>query len=158
MIGFHCETLCTVDNVLSHADFHAILDQVVIEAPRVELLLAMQLVPVALLKDLDAPLLWHGLKLLFDFSVEHELLQEHPLVMEVHIQLEHVVPSQLLDKQLILLGLIEDPHDFRPSPPVKSFPQFLYLANPHLVGLMRRLLCILGSLLWPEMLESCLFH
>ena len=101
----------------------------VVEAPRVEVLLAMQLSSESLLKDLDAPFIRHSFELPLHLDLFTELFDEHPLVMEIYIKFKHVVPCQLLDVFFVLFNLVVDPLDFRPSPPVQSLPELLNLVD-----------------------------
>ena len=42
-IGFDAESLGTVDHVLSHTHFHPVRNDIIVEAPSVKLILAVQL-------------------------------------------------------------------------------------------------------------------
>ena len=57
--------------------------------------------------------------------------------MEIDIKLKHVVSSQLLDQPLVLLYLVLDPFDLRPSSLVQSDPELPNLVNQDLMRCMR---------------------
>lgn len=90
----------------------------VVEAPRIEFLLTMQLFPDFSLKDLDSSLFRHLFQLLFHSECLCKLLYEHFLVVEIDIEFKHVVSCQLLDVFLILFDFIMDTLDLCPSSPI----------------------------------------
>ena len=90
----------------------------IVETPRVEFLLAMQLHPDFSLKDLDSSLLRHLLQLLFHSECLCKLLHEHFLVVEIDIKFKHIVSRQLLDVFLILFDFILNTLDLCPPSPI----------------------------------------
>lgn len=106
------EALRTVDEVLLHADLQSVFDDVVVEAPRIKLLLPGELVTNAHLQL--AHLFRLGIAL--DFSVDLRVLgfdfKHDSLLVRIHVQLEQVLPHQLVDSPLVAFNFVLHSHNF----------------------------------------------
>ena len=121
-IGLDLEPLRTVDDVLRHPHLDPVFDQVAVEAPGVELLLPLQLFSDALLEHENLFLRLRRVSLLLQPLELALCIQQDLLVSKVYVQLEHVVPSEILDVPLVSLDLVLDAHDLLITAPVEPPP------------------------------------
>jgi len=80
------------------------------EAPCVEFYLPVKLGPDSRLEELYFPLFDSILEAFVDFGLIPTSLEHDFLIVEVDIELEHVVSRQLLDLLLVLADLVLNPY------------------------------------------------
>lgn len=137
-IWLDLESLGTVNDIFSHSDFKAVLNDVIMEAPCVKLRLSGKLFSDLNLQILAFFLIWIALHLLLKMRVVAFDVEEHLLVVRVDIELEQVLSHELIDLYFVPFDLVLDSDHFWIPVPIQSPPELLDFIDPNLMSLVSR--------------------